>query len=225
MKAVIEIRRASARGGFIAESVYVLLRFLWYWEPVERFKQRNDVVSLTFFQYQASSTVLYATKAMDRGSRQARKERIAVVEARQIERGDLFHCSLGGKILPDRTNSTELVAAGFGGLTNEVLHGECAVEENAEAFDRVRERDCDIIKLNGVDGNGGQFLSCSDEHRFCLVTVKLKFVLCHTDFYEADLARCVILQLAGKRYSLKAIRTLKEKRRKLFPSDRTCLGA
>ena len=53
-----------------------------------------------------------------------------------------FHCSLGGKILPDRTNSTELVLAGFGGLTGEVLHGQCAVEEKAEAFDRVRERDC-----------------------------------------------------------------------------------
>ena len=43
------------------------------------------MVSLTFFQYEATSTVLYATKAMDRGSREARKERIAVVEARQIE--------------------------------------------------------------------------------------------------------------------------------------------
>ena len=35
----------------------------------------------------------------------------------------------------------------------------------------VRERDCGIVKLKGVDGNGGQFLSCSDEHRFCLFTV------------------------------------------------------
>ena len=34
-----------------------------------------------FFQYEASSTVLYATKAMDRGSRQARRERTAVVKA------------------------------------------------------------------------------------------------------------------------------------------------
>ena len=32
-------------------------------------------------QYEANSTVLYATKAMNRGSRPARKERIAVVEA------------------------------------------------------------------------------------------------------------------------------------------------
>ena len=30
------------------------------------------------------------------------------------------------------TNWMELVVAGFGGLTNEVLHGHCAVEENAE---------------------------------------------------------------------------------------------
>ena len=46
----------------------------------------------------------------------------------------------GGKILPDRTNSMELVVAGFDGLTDEVLHGQCAVEENAEAFDSQRER-------------------------------------------------------------------------------------
>ena len=26
-------------------------------------------------------------------------------------------------------------------MTNEVLHGECAVEENGEAFDRVNERE------------------------------------------------------------------------------------
>ena len=47
---------------------------------MERLKRRSDVVSYTFFQYEASSTVLYATKAMDRGSRPARKERTAVVE-------------------------------------------------------------------------------------------------------------------------------------------------
>ena len=42
---------------------------------MEKLKQRSV---LRFFQYEASSTVLYATKAMDRGSRQARKEGIAV---------------------------------------------------------------------------------------------------------------------------------------------------
>ena len=63
-----------------AESVYLVLNCLLDWEPVEKLKQRCEVV-LHFFQYEASSTVLYAMKAMDRGSRQARKERIAVVEA------------------------------------------------------------------------------------------------------------------------------------------------
>ena len=48
----------------------------------------------------------------------------------------------GGKIVPDITNTTVLVGAGFGGLTD----GQCAVEENAEAFDRVNERDCGIFK-------------------------------------------------------------------------------
>ena len=42
-------------------------------------------------------------------------------------------------MLPDRTNSMELVVAGFGSLTDEVLHGQCAAEENAKAFDSQRE--------------------------------------------------------------------------------------
>ena len=46
-----------------------------------KLKQKIDVVSFTFFQYEASSTVLYATITLDRGSRQARKERTAVVKA------------------------------------------------------------------------------------------------------------------------------------------------
>ena len=33
----------------------------------------------------------------------------------------------------DRTNWMELVVAGLGCLPNEVLHGHCAVEENAES--------------------------------------------------------------------------------------------
>ena len=35
---------------------------------------------LVFFQYEASSTVLYAMMALDRGSKQARKERTATVK-------------------------------------------------------------------------------------------------------------------------------------------------
>ena len=47
------------------------------------------------------------------------------------------------------------------------------MEETAEAFDRVRERDCGIVKLKGVDGSGGQFLSCSDEHRFWFFAIEV----------------------------------------------------
>ena len=42
-------------------------------------------------------------------------------------------------MLPDRTNSMELVVVGFGSLTDEVLHGQCAVEENTKAFDSHSE--------------------------------------------------------------------------------------
>ena len=41
----------------------------------------THVVSFKKFQYEASSTVLYVKKAMDRRSRQTREESIAVVEA------------------------------------------------------------------------------------------------------------------------------------------------
>ena len=47
-------------------------------------------------------------------SKPARKERIAVVKAWQNEWGGQFNCSL-----LDRTNSTELVVAGFGGLIDD----------------------------------------------------------------------------------------------------------
>ena len=80
-KTVTEVRWSSARDTFIAESVHFVLNSLWDWEPVERWKHRSDVVSYTFFQYEASSTVLNATKATDRESRQARRDRAAVVEA------------------------------------------------------------------------------------------------------------------------------------------------
>ena len=78
LKTVTEIRRSSACD---TESVYLVLNSLLDWKPVKKLKQRCFVVSFTFFQYEASSTVLYATKALDRGSRQARKERIAVVKS------------------------------------------------------------------------------------------------------------------------------------------------
>ena len=49
LKTVTEIRRSSARDTFIAESVYFVLNSLLDWEPVEKLKQRCDMVSFTFF--------------------------------------------------------------------------------------------------------------------------------------------------------------------------------
>ena len=76
MKTVTELRQSSAHNTFIAESVYLVLNSFLDWKPVEKLKQRCDVDSFIFFQYEANSTVLYAMKALDRGSRPARKERI-----------------------------------------------------------------------------------------------------------------------------------------------------
>ena len=59
-------------------------------------------------------------------------------------------------------NSAKLVVRGFGGLTSETFHGHCAVDDNAEAFDRIRECGCHIVKLKSVGKNGGQFLFGSD---------------------------------------------------------------
>ena len=44
-----DIRRSSASGTLIVESVYFVLNALLNWEPVERLKQRSDVVSFTCF--------------------------------------------------------------------------------------------------------------------------------------------------------------------------------
>ena len=137
------------------------------------FKQPGQSIIFTYLyrpppSRQNKLTVsLFHSFVCDEGSRQTRKERTAAVKAWQNEWGDQFHCSLGVKIFSDRTNSTELVVARFVGLADEVLPGQYAVEENAEAFDSVRERDCSIVKLKGVDSNRGQFLSCSVEHRYC----------------------------------------------------------
>ena len=46
------------------------------------------------FSLWGCSTVLYAAKVMDRGSRLARKDIIVVVEVWHNEWGDQFHCSL-----------------------------------------------------------------------------------------------------------------------------------
>ena len=141
------------------------------WKPVEKLKQRCYVVSFTFFSVCGGQHSSVCNEGFGQRKQAGQKgencSRQGVTEWVKWP----VQCSLGGKIFLDRTNLTELVVAGFGGLTNEVLHGQCVVEEKAEAFDRVRERDCGIVKLKGVDRNRGQFVSCSDEHRFCLFTI------------------------------------------------------
>ena len=123
LKTVTEIRRSSVRDTFIAEC---LSRTEFSVGLGASGKIEIEVWCGQFYVFfsEASSSVLYAKKTMDRGGRQARKERIAVVEAWQNEWGDQFHCSLGGKILPDRDNSTELLVAGSCGLTDEVLQSQ-----------------------------------------------------------------------------------------------------
>ena len=52
-------------------------------------------------------------------------------------------------------------------MTDEAAHGQCAVEENAEAFDRGR--DCGIVRLNGrADGY---------DDSFCLVSMNVASVI------------------------------------------------
>ena len=81
MKTVPEIRRSRARDTFIAESVYLVLNTLLHWEPVERLKQKSDVVSFTLFPDEGRSTVLRKRRRrMDRGSRKTRKGGTAEVE-------------------------------------------------------------------------------------------------------------------------------------------------
>ena len=51
LKTVTEIRRSSARDRFLAENVYHVLNSLLDWKPVEKLKQKCDVVSFTFLGY------------------------------------------------------------------------------------------------------------------------------------------------------------------------------
>ena len=48
LKTVTEIKRNSARNIFIAKNDYLVLNPLRGWEPVERLKERKDIV-LCFF--------------------------------------------------------------------------------------------------------------------------------------------------------------------------------
>ena len=144
--------------------------FMLDWEPVEKLKQ---VWCSQFYVF--SVRVEQHSFVCDKGFGQRKQadQKGENCSSQSVTEWVRWSVSLWPqwKDTSRQTNSTELVVAGFGGLTDEVFHGQCAVEENTEAFDRVRERDCGIIKLKGVDGNRRQFLSCSNEHCFCLFTI------------------------------------------------------
>ena len=55
LKTVTEMRQNSTHDVFTAKSVYLVLNSLLDWEPVERLKQRNDVVSYVFFSMRKST--------------------------------------------------------------------------------------------------------------------------------------------------------------------------
>ena len=159
-------RQGSARETFIAEGVILYRKIvsgiLSQWRDwsrgVIRWVLRFFLLLILGWGKQN------AWKAIDIGSRKNREKGIAGVAAWQNEWGGEYICSLSGKILPDGGNSAKLVVTEFGGFTNVVFHGQCAVEENAEAFGTVREWDCDVAKLKGVGGNRGQLLACSNKH-------------------------------------------------------------
>ena len=138
-------RRKKTLSNYLCLLFPEIVYSLWDREPVERLKQRNDVVSVTFSQYKANSTVLSATKVMNRGT--GRLERRELQQSRCDRMSKVTASFTVGEIHPERTNLTELVVAGFGDLTTETVHRQCSVEENAvriltKAFDRVREWDC-----------------------------------------------------------------------------------
>ena len=69
LKTVIEIRRSSASDTFIAETVYLVLNSLLNWNPVQKLKQRCDVVSFTFLHTHTH------TRARARAHTQRERER------------------------------------------------------------------------------------------------------------------------------------------------------
>ena len=101
-----------------AQGVCLVQNSVLDWQPVEKLKQRCGVVRFTFFQYEASNTVrrLWTEEA---GRPDQKGENCSSRGVTWWVRSPVSsHCSLGGKVLPDRTNSTELIVAGFGGFSD-----------------------------------------------------------------------------------------------------------
>ena len=83
MKTVAEIRRSSAWCTFIAESFYLVLNSVLDWEPVEKLKQRCDVVSFTGFFF------FFFFLSMTRLAQFCMRQRLGTEEAGRPERREL----------------------------------------------------------------------------------------------------------------------------------------
>ena len=62
----------------------------------------------------------------------------------------------------NRANASELVVTGLRSLADGLLYGHCVVENNTKGFDRVRERNVNITKLDGIDRDRSEFLFGAD---------------------------------------------------------------
>jgi hypothetical protein len=95
------------------------------------------VVRLLLSEHEAGSVVLDTLKSMGGGVREARKERVAVVDAGQNERNNKFGGSISSEVFSDQTDATEMEVAGPGCGRDKVGHGQRRVEDNTKVLDRV----------------------------------------------------------------------------------------
>ena len=107
-------------------------------------------------------------KAMDRGSRNSRNERTAVVEAWQNEWSDQLHCSVNGKMLLDRADTAKLVVTGFGSLIYEVYYAVCCQGEH-QGFWRSET-------VSVISSSWRVFTEIEDS--FCFIPMSISPVLC-----------------------------------------------
>ena len=74
LKTITEIRRSRTRDAAYIAECYLVLDSLSGWEPVERLKQRSDVVSLNvFISMSRTAQFCIRRRLMDRCTRPARK--------------------------------------------------------------------------------------------------------------------------------------------------------
>ena len=82
----------------------------------------------------------------ERCLRKARKKCIAVVKAGEDQRSSEFGGSISRKIFADRRDSAEVIVTRLGGGSDEVLHREGVVKDNAKIFCCGREGNRNVIE-------------------------------------------------------------------------------